>query len=287
MRPTRISQSNSFFFNDACGTLIRKEQVQKARIDRSGQTEHSQLIGQQAIIFHIYSDLLSHINTSIVFSTLASRTSKTNILLSKIATMAPLLKILTSTLAIARSVAALPISRQPTRYDLLVRDITAVNTSIVDIPANKSTPTAVSIPTNLTMLNTTISNSTISFLNGKKADEVKQKATQMKEADDHRKAEEKKKQDGEDRKLQEGLKRLEEQKKQEEMKKEEERKQEEAKKAEEEKKADAEKFKKDEEKKLDAKKKNTWAFSAFVGAWTFVAGLVKTLVSAIPGFGNI
>lgn len=203
--------------------------------------------------------------------------------------MAPLLKILTSTLAVAGSVVGLPISSQPTRFDLLVRDITAVGTTIVDIPAKltMSTPTAVSIPTNLTMLNTTISNSTMSFLNGKKADEVKQKATQMKEADDHRKAEEKKKQDGEDRKLQEGLKRLEEQKKQEEMKKEEERKQEEAKKAEEEKKADAEKFKKDEEKKLDAKKKNTWAFSAFVGAWTFVAGLVKTLVSAIPGFGNI
>ena len=185
--------------------------------------------------------------------------------------MAPLLKILTSTLAVAGSVAALPISNQPTRYDLMVRDITAVDTSTA------VGTTTVDIPANLTM----------SFLNGKKSDEAKQKATQMKEADDHRKAEEKKKQNEEDRKLQEGLKRLEEQKKQVEMKKEEERKQEEVKKAEEKKKADAEKFKKDEEKKLDAKKKNTWAFSGFVGAWTFVAGLAKTLVSAIPGLGNI
>jgi Mg-chelatase subunit ChlI len=195
--------------------------------------------------------------------------------------MAPLLKILTSTLAVAGSVAALPISNQPTRYDLMVRDITAVDTSTA------VGTTTVDIPANLTMSNTTISNSTTSFLNGKKSDEAKQKATQMKEADDHRKAEEKKKQDEEDRKLQEGLKRLEEQKKQEEMKKEEERKQEEAKKAEEKKKADAEKFRKDQEKALDAKKKDTWAFSGFVGAWTFVAGLVKTLVSAIPGLGNI
>jgi hypothetical protein len=195
--------------------------------------------------------------------------------------MTPLLKILTSTLAVAVSVTALPISNQPTRYDLMLRGVNAIDTSTA------VGTTTVDIPANLTMSNTTISNSTMSFLNGKKSDEAKQKATQMKETDDHRKAEEKKKQDEEDRKLQEGLKRLEAQKKQEEMKKEEERKQEEAKNAEEKKKADAEKFKKEEEKKLDAKKKNTWAFSAFVGAWTFVAGLAKTLVSVIPGLGNI
>jgi hypothetical protein len=195
--------------------------------------------------------------------------------------MAPLLKILTSTLAVAGSVAALPISKQPTRYDIMVRDIDAANTSTA------VGTTTIDIPANLTMLNRTIANSTTSFLDGKKSDEARQKATQMKEADDHRKAEEKKKQDEADRKLQEGLKRLEEQKKQEEMKKEEERKQGEDKKAEEKKKADAEKFKKDQEKALDAQKKNRWAFSGFVGLWTFTAGLVKTLISTIPGLGNI
>ena len=90
---------------------------------------------------------------------------------------------------------------------------------------------------------------------------MRQKAAQMKEADDRRKAEEKKEQNQVDWKLQGRLKRLEEKKKQEERKQEE-RKQQDAKKAEEKKKADAENFRKDQ----DSQKNNASAFSAFVGA---------------------
>jgi outer membrane biosynthesis protein TonB len=170
--------------------------------------------------------------------------------------MAPFLKVLTAVLAAAGSVVALPLSTQSTQGGLVVRNINEVNTINVNIPAN------------LTALNTSIPPT-----NDRKADEAKQKAAQVKEADDHRKAEEKKDQDEEDRKLREAMERIEERKKQEEEKKAAEKK------------AADEKAKTEAANKAKAKAISDTKKDIAMRAGTF--GLISTIAGVIKGIFSI
>jgi hypothetical protein len=114
--------------------------------------------------------------------TLATRILKVQSLFSSTTTMAPVLKVLIGALATTTSVTyigyqltGLPFKPQLTGGSLMVRDINAVKTTAIDIPANLTISNSISenstvvnaialvIPTNLTISNATPTKSPILF----------------------------------------------------------------------------------------------------------------------------